>query len=41
MERRNLEAKVGACTVKNFFDMILNSEENWESMVSYAEVLLK
>ena len=39
LERRNLEAKVGL--IENFCDVILRSEENWISMVSYAEVLLK
>ena len=41
MERRNLEAKVRACTIENLCDVILSSEENWNSMTSYAEVLLK
>ena len=41
MEGRNLEAKVDACTIENFCNVILSSEENWNSMVSYAEGLLK
>ena len=41
LERRNLEAKIGACTINNFCDLILSSEENWNSMASYSEVLLK
>ena len=28
LERKNLEAKVGVCTVENFCDILLNSEEN-------------
>ena len=38
LERRNLEVEVGACTIENFCDVILSSEENWNSMASYAEV---
>ena len=41
LERINLEVKVGVCTVENFCDVILNSEENWNSIASYTEVLLK
>ena len=40
-ERRNFEAKVGACTVDNFCEVILSSKENWNSMTSYTEALLK
>ena len=35
LERRNLKAKVGACTIENYCYIILSSE------VSCAEVLLK
>ena len=41
LERRNLEAKVSACTVENFCDVILSSKKNWNSMANYTEVLLK
>ena len=41
MDRRNLEAKVSAYAIKNFCDVILSSEENWNNIASYAEVLLK
>ena len=42
LERRILEAKVGSCTtVQNFCGVILSSEENWNSMTSYTEALLK
>ena len=41
MERRNFEAKVGACIILDFCDAILSSEENWNSMTSYTEGLLK
>ena len=35
LERTNLEAKVG----KNFCDVILDCEENWNSIASYTEAL--
>ena len=41
LERRNLDAKFGACTVDNFCDAILSSEENRIGMISYTEVWLK
>ena len=41
MERRYLEAKVDACTIENFCDIILISKENWNSMASYTEALMK
>ena len=41
MERKNLEAKVGACTIENFCHVILSSEENCNSRVRYVEVLLQ
>ena len=31
--RRNLEAKIGACTIENSCDVILGSNENWNSIV--------
>ena len=37
----NLEAKVGACTVENFYDILLNKEENSNIEDSYTEALLK
>ena len=40
-ERNNLEAKIDTCTIESFCDVILSSEENWTSMVSYTEALLK
>ena len=41
LERRNLGVKVDECTIENFYDVILSIEENWNSMASYAEALLK
>ena len=41
LERRNLEIKVGVVTIENFCNVILSSEENWNNLASYAEVLLK
>ena len=41
LERRNLETKVVAVTFESFCDVILNSEQNWNSMASYADFLLK
>ena len=41
LERRNLETNVGACTVENFCDVILSTEENWKGMASHTEALLK
>ena len=41
LEKENLEAKVGVFTVENFCDVILNSEENCNSIASYTEALLK
>ena len=41
MERRNLEVKVGAHTIENICDVILSSEENWNSVAGYTEALLK
>ena len=39
--RKNLAAEVGISTVKNFCDLILNSEENCNCIASYTEALLK
>ena len=36
--KRNLKAKVGACTY--FCEVILSSEENWNRMAGYTEPLL-
>ena len=41
LERRNLEAKIGACTIENFRYMILNSEENFNNMARYTEIMQK
>ena len=41
LERRNLEPKVGVCTVENFCDVILDSLENWNSIASYTKAILK
>ena len=41
LESRNLKAKGGTCTIQNFYDVILSSEENWNSVASYTEALLK
>ena len=41
LERRNLGAKVGACTIENFCDIIQSSEENGNSIACYIESLLK
>ena len=41
LEKRNLEVKVGICTVESCCDVILNSEDNWNSIASNNEVLLK
>ena len=40
-EEKNFEAKVGAYTIENFCDVILNSKENWNSITSFTEALLK
>ena len=40
LETRNLEAKVGACAIENFCNVILSSEKNWNSMANYIEALL-
>ena len=39
LERRNLEAKVGIYTIENFCNV--TAKENWNSMASYIEALLK
>ena len=41
LETRNLEAKVGACTVEDLCKVILSSEKNWNSVASYTKALLK
>ena len=41
LEKRNLEVKVGICIVEYFCDVILNSENNWNSIDSYTEAVLK
>ena len=41
LKKRNLEATVGACTIENFCDIILSSEENWNNKANYSEDLLK
>ena len=41
IRKRNLEVKVGACTIENFCDMVSRSEENWNNMASYAKAWLK
>ena len=33
--------KFGACTIENLCDVILGSEEIWNSMASYTRALLK
>ena len=41
LKRRNFETKVGEVTIENFCDVILSSDENFNSMATYGEVLLK
>ena len=41
LERRNLQAKVDACTIENFCDVILSSEKNWNSKASYTGAFVK
>ena len=41
MERRNIDAKAGACIIENFCDVILSSEEIWNNMASYTDALLE
>ena len=40
-EIRKKKDKVGDCTIRYFCDVILSSEENWNSMASYTKALLK
>ena len=41
LEISNVKAKVGACTIENFCDVILSSKKNWNSMACYTEAFLK
>ena len=41
LERMNFEAKVAVCTVENFCDILRNSEENWNTIATDTEALLK
>ena len=35
LERRNPEAKVSACIIENFCDVILSSRKNWDRMLKF------